>query len=52
MTASVDGRSRGTEGHADWVNAWSEDDGLMARIDACLLCGRMDPGQEHYRTAG
>ena len=39
MKLSVDGRSEGTEGYADWVEAWSEDHGLMDRIDACLLGG-------------
>jgi dihydrofolate reductase len=51
MKVSVDGRSEGTEGYADWVDAWSEDYGLMGRIDACLLGGRMYPGYEQYWTA-
>ena len=34
MKLSVDGRSEGPEGYADWVDAWSEDHGLMDRIDA------------------
>ena len=29
----------GLDGYADWVDAWSEDYGLMPRIDACLLGG-------------
>lgn len=51
MKLSVDGRSEGAEGYADWVEAWSDDYGLMDRIDACLLGGRMYPGYEQYWTA-
>jgi dihydrofolate reductase len=51
MKLSADGRSEGPEGYADWVEAWSEDYGLMERIDACLLGGRMYPGYEQYWTA-
>lgn len=51
MRVSVDGRSEGTEGYADWVHAWSDDYGLMERIDACLLGGRMYPGYEQYWSA-
>jgi dihydrofolate reductase len=50
MKVSLDGRSEGSEGYADWVEAWSDDYGLMERIDACLLGGRMYPGYEHYWT--
>ncbi len=48
---SVDGKIEGPEGFADWVDAWSEDYGLTAQIDACLLGGRMYPGYEQYWTA-
>jgi dihydrofolate reductase len=51
MKLSLDGRSEGPDGYADWVDAWSEDYGLMERIDACLLGGRMYPGYEQYWTA-
>ncbi len=51
MKLSADGRSEGPEGYADWVDAWSEDYGLMARIDACLIGGHMYPGYEQYWTA-
>lgn len=51
MRLSLDGRSEGPDGYADWVQAWSEDYGLMERIDACLLGGRMYPGYEQYWTA-
>ena len=51
MRLSVDGRSDGPDGYADWVDAWSEDYGLTARIDTCLLGGRMYPGYEQYWTA-
>jgi dihydrofolate reductase len=51
MKLSLDGRSEGHEGYADWVDAWSDDYGLMERVDACLLGGRMYPGYEQYWTA-
>ena len=51
MKISVDGRSEGPQGYADWVDTWAEDYGLMDRIDACLLGGRMYPGYEQYWTA-
>jgi dihydrofolate reductase len=51
MKVSVDGKSEGPEGYADWVEGWSEDYGLTQRIDACLLGGRMYPGYEQYWTA-
>ena len=51
MKISVDGRSEGADGYADWVEGWSEDYGLTERIDACLLGGRMYPGYEQYWTA-
>jgi dihydrofolate reductase len=51
MKISVDGKIEGPEGYADWVDAWSEDYGLTAHIDACLLGGRMYPGYEHYWSA-
>ncbi len=48
---SVDGRIAGPEGYADWVEAWSEDYGLTAQIDACIVGGGMYPGYEKYWTA-
>jgi dihydrofolate reductase len=51
MKVSLDGKSEGPEGYADWVEAWSEDFGLTDRVDACLLGGRMYPGYEQYWTA-
>ena len=51
MKISVDGKMEGPEGTADWVEAWSEDYGLMPQIDACLLGAGMYPGYEHYWTA-
>jgi dihydrofolate reductase len=51
MKVSVDGKSEGPDGYADWVEGWSEDYGLTERIDACLLGGRMYPGYEQYWTA-
>jgi len=41
----------GPEGTADWVEAWSEDYGLMQQVDACVLGGGMYPGYEWYWTA-
>jgi dihydrofolate reductase len=51
MRLSLDGRSEGPEGYADWVDAWSEDYGITHRVDACLLGGHMYPGYEQYWTA-
>ncbi len=51
MKISVDGKIEGPEGIADWVEAWSDDYGLMAQVDACLLGGGMYPGYERYWTA-
>lgn len=51
MKVSVDAKMEGPEGMADWVEAWSEDYGLMPHIDACLLGAGMYPGYERYWTA-
>lgn len=51
MKISLDGRSEGPEGYADWVAAWSDEYGLTEQIDACLLGGGMYPGYEQYWTA-
>ncbi|MCX7172400.1 MAG: dihydrofolate reductase family protein [Proteobacteria bacterium] len=48
---SIDGKIEGSEGYADWVDAWSEDYGLTSQIDACILGGRMYPGYEQYWSA-
>ena len=51
MKVSVDEKIEGTEGYADWVEAWSEDYGLMPQVVACLLGAGICPGYEQYRTA-
>jgi dihydrofolate reductase len=51
MKISLDGKIEGAEGMADWVQAWSEDYGLMPQLDACLLGAGMYPGYERYWTA-
>ena len=51
MKSSVDGKIEGSEGYADWVDAWSEDYDLTPRIDACILGAGMYPGYEQYWTA-
>ena len=51
MKLSLDGKMEGSEGYADWVEAWSEDYGLTPQIDACVLGGGMYPGYERYWTA-
>jgi dihydrofolate reductase len=51
MKISVDGKMEGPEGTADWVEAWSDDYGVMQQVDACLLGGGMYPGYEGYWTA-
>ncbi|MFN3536695.1 MAG: dihydrofolate reductase family protein [Brevundimonas sp.] len=50
MKISLDGKTEGTDGVADWVEAWSEDYGLTDQIDACLMGGGMYPGYERYWT--
>jgi len=51
MKISVDGKMEGPQGSADWVQAWSDDYGLMPQIDACVLGGGMYPGYEQYWTS-
>ena len=47
---SLDGKTEGAQGYADWVADWSDDYGLTPQIDACVLGGRMYPGYEQYWT--
>jgi hypothetical protein len=42
MKISADGKMEGSEGTADWVEAWSEDYGLTSQVDACVF-GRHVP---------
>ena len=51
MKISVDAKIEGPEGYADWVDAWSDDYGLMSQVDACVLGGGMYPGYEQYWSA-
>ena len=51
MKISADGKIEGPEGAADWVEAWSDDYGVMSQVDACLLGGGMYPGYEWYWTS-
>jgi hypothetical protein len=51
MKASLDGKIERTDGPADWVKAWSDDYGLTAEIDACILGGGMYPLYEKYWTS-
>jgi len=51
MKVSVDAKTEGPEGYADWVEAWSDDYGLTQQVDACVLGGAMYPGYEQYWTA-
>jgi dihydrofolate reductase len=50
MKLSLDGMVEGPSGMAEWVDAWSEDYGLTAQIDACVLGGAMYRGYEPYWT--
>jgi dihydrofolate reductase len=50
LKISLDGKTEGPQGYADWVDAWSDDYGLTAQVDACVLGGRMYPGYEQYWT--
>jgi len=51
MKISLHQKVQGSEGYAEWVEAWSEDYGLTPQIDACLLGGGVYPGYETYWTA-
>jgi dihydrofolate reductase len=51
MKISADAKIEGPEGMADWVEAWSDDYGLMPQVDACVLGAGMYPGYERYWTA-
>ena len=51
MKISIDGKTEGPAGYADWVEAWSDDYGLTSQVDACVLGGGMYPGYEQYWTA-
>jgi dihydrofolate reductase len=51
MKISIDGKSEGSEGYADWVDAWSDDFGLTPEIDACVLGAGMYANYEQYWTA-
>ena len=50
MKISIDGKTEGSEGYADWVDAWSDDYGLTPQIDACIVGGGMYPNYEKYWT--
>lgn len=50
MKISIDGKTEGPDGYADWVEAWSDDYGLTSQVDACVLGGGMYPGYEQYWT--
>lgn len=51
MQSSLDGKIEGADGYADWVEAWSDNYGVMPEVDACLLGAHMYPGYEQYWTA-
>jgi dihydrofolate reductase len=51
LKISLDGKTEGPDGYADWVDAWSDDYRLTTQIDACVLGGRMYPNYEQYWTA-
>ncbi|MEX0783916.1 MAG: dihydrofolate reductase family protein [Dehalococcoidia bacterium] len=51
MQISVDGKSEGPEGYADWVESWADNYGIMPQIDACLLGGGMYPQYEQHWLA-
>ena len=51
MKTSLDGKIEGPDGFADWVEAWSDDYGVIDNTDACILGGGMYPGYEGYWTA-
>ena len=50
MKVSLDGKYEGADGTADWVEAWSNDYGVLPEIDACILGAGMYSGYEGYWT--
>ena len=50
MKISLDGKYEGADGMADWVEAWSNDYGVLPEIDACILGAGMYSGYEGYWT--
>jgi dihydrofolate reductase len=50
MRISLDGKYEGADGMADWVEAWSNDYGVLPEIDACILGAGMYSGYEGYWT--
>ena len=48
MQMSVDAKIEGPDGYADWVDAWSDDAGVIPEVDGALLGGGMYPGYEQY----
>jgi dihydrofolate reductase len=51
LKISIDGKGDGTDGPADWIEAWSDDYELTPQIDACVLGGGMYSGYEWYWTS-
>lgn len=51
MKITVDGKVEGADGTPDWVDAWSDDFGIMSQVDACLLGAGMYDGYEVYWTS-
>jgi hypothetical protein len=51
MQISLDGKSEGPDGYADWVDEWSDHYDISASADACLLGAGMYPNHERYWTA-
>lgn len=51
MKVSADGSYQGSDGFADWVEAWADAYDVMPQVDACLLGAGMYPGYEQYWTA-
>ena len=51
MKITIDGKVEGSEGTPDWVDAWSDDFGIMPQVDACLLGAGMYAGYEAYWTS-
>jgi hypothetical protein len=47
MKISADEKVNTDDGDADWVQAWSDDDGMMSQVDRCVTerreCGAQRP---------
>ena len=51
MQVTLDGYSRDSDGHADWVDSWADGLGMLPRVDAFVLGAGMLPEYEVFWAA-